>query len=322
MEQTASSWTLQGSAHKTQLNSTGESVDSAADSYPSRETTPTSIVEHGSERHDSVSTEQSRDIESPAQSSHQSHSAHTSPSTTPIKQETSEEYQPTETDQQQHHPHPGRGIHQGSFASHLPEPSLLPSSEDVEVFFNHLEGQPIPFHQYYHHSGTVAPQNTINQAYHQATMSIAHSSAVVTTSMTQPTYETSASYMHSATSPVYVPTTRAPVLTMPGGHQYIQGASPGPHLQSNPHTAALAGAAVWSPQSDSGYAASGGHQRYSAYPPNSPPISSAGMVGRTHSGLGGYPAYVNPAEMGWSQYAADVGRTGTLGRRTPPGKFY
>ncbi|XP_072029907.1 GATA-binding factor 3-like isoform X2 [Amphiura filiformis] len=308
MEQTASSWNLQASAHKTQLNSTGDSAsgDSAIESYPSRETTPTSVTAQ-SERHDSASTEHSRDIDSPSGHSDNSHSTHTSPSATPVSQDNQEGYTTVTSDNPEAHSQtvvPGRGIPQGSFAANLPEPSLLLPSEDVEVFFNHLDRQPAPYHPHYH--STFGSQNPISQAY-QASMS-AH--GAVTASVAQPTYESP--FIHSANSPVYVPSTRAPVLTMQH-HQYLQGASPNPqHPGSNPHAAAAA-AAVWSPQNDASYAATtAGHQRY-AYPPNSPPIST----GRNAIGAYG-SAYISPEIASWSS-SYDVGRPGAIARRSPDG---
>ena len=320
MEQTTTSWDLQASARKTQLNSTGDSGDSAiSESYPSRETSPTS-VKVKSERHDSASTEQSRDIDSPAPSN-ASHSTHTSPSTTPVEQDNQEGY--TSTDNQESASatpqsvaaQPGRvGLPQGSFAANLPEPSLLLPSEDVEVFFNHLDRQPAPYH-HSHYPGAFGSQNPIHQAY-QASMS---APSAATASVSQPTYETApTSFIHSATSPVYVPSTRAPVLTMPHQAYLHQGSSPGvgqQHPSSNPHAAAAA-AAVWSPQNDASYAASSaGHQRYSAYPPNSPPVSS-------RNGIGAYGSspYLSTDIAPWTSF--DMGRGGAMARRSPGKQNY
>ncbi|XP_022083425.1 transcription factor GATA-4-like isoform X2 [Acanthaster planci] len=206
----------------------------------------------------------------------------------------------------------------------LAEPSQLLQSEDVEVFFNHLDRQPSPNsrqHQSHHQclpsEGGLpeAPQQpSLNPHPHQDQFnpSMMYQSPMtnlpsVSAGGIQHSYDNS--FLHSAGSPVYVPTTRPAVLSMPHAHsQYLQAAaptgSPQQAMQGNTHPAA---AAVWSQQSEAGYTATTtSHpsvgQRF-AFPP-SPPITSTGSpltarhASTAHNGLGAY--YVSPEIASWS----------------------
>ncbi|XP_038052147.1 transcription factor GATA-4-like isoform X2 [Patiria miniata] len=200
----------------------------------------------------------------------------------------------------------------------LAEPSQLLQSEDVEVFFNHLDRQPSPNSRPPHQVPNIPephqPLNPVHPHHHQDhyNPSMMYQSPMtnlptVSTGGIQHSYDNT--FLHSAGSPVYVPTTRPAVLSMPHAHsQYLQAAapagSPQQAMQGNTHAAA---AAVWSQQSEGGYTTTTtSHpsvgQRF-AFPP-SPPITSTGspLTARhattAHNGLGAY--YVSPEIASWS----------------------
>ncbi|XP_071804406.1 endothelial transcription factor GATA-2-like isoform X2 [Asterias amurensis] len=207
----------------------------------------------------------------------------------------------------------------------LAEPSELLHSEDVEVFFSHLDRQPSPNNQPQQNllrsenppPAIPEPQTVINPHHHHHQDSHYNTSMMYQSPMTnlpsvsaggiQHSYDNSA-FLHSAGSPVYVPTTRPAVLSMPHAHsQYLQATAPAGSPQQAIQGGSHAAAAVWSQQTDGGYAATTtSHppvgQRF-AFPP-SPPITSTGSpltarhAATAHNGLGAY--YVSPEIASWS----------------------
>ncbi|XP_071943794.1 GATA-binding factor 2-like [Antedon mediterranea] len=186
-----------------------------------------------------------------------------------------------------------RGMPSGVVLGPLSEPSQLLPSEDVEVFFHHLD-QPMPTSST--HSNLTT--STVLADHHHPFSQMYPSQGgipVPTCVGVQPAYETSpASYIHSATSPVYVPTTRPTMLTM--AHQYIQ---PGSAQQQSP---VQSSSHVWSTQADptGTYSANSVNQRFS-FPP-SPPISSG--TSRHHNGLSPYTPYVGTEFSSWTAAAS------------------
>lgn len=152
-------------------------------------------------------------------------------------------------------------------------------------------------------------------------------------SISQQSYE-GASFLHSGSNPVYVPTTRA-TLSMSHSHpQYLQhSSSPGLQSQQPMQVTSHAAAAVWSPQGDPSFTGgSMGHpsmsQRFSF--PSSPPISTAGgALSARHPGTSSgtpnglsYPSYMNPEFASWSSFDGSMtlpphmtGRGAVLTRR-------
>ncbi|NP_001164701.1 gata4 transcription factor [Saccoglossus kowalevskii] len=175
----------------------------------------------------------------------------------------------------------------------LAEPSQLPSSEDVEVFFNHLE-QPSASQSSHSHNHSTSMYQTMSM--HAA----------------PPTYETPTTFIHTGTSPVYVPTTRAMPLPMHAA-PYLQANSATPQSQANSH-------AVWCPsQPESGYTTQTTHPSPRFTFPPSPPITSTGTLAR-HNGLN---PYATPYDIPWTSFPdgtvlhPNVGnRPGSVVRRT------
>ncbi|XP_070533211.1 transcription factor GATA-4-like isoform X1 [Ptychodera flava] len=163
-----------------------------------------------------------------------------------------------------------RGMHHSSIGLSLAEPSQLPSSEDVEVFFNHLD-QP------------TSQTSSHNQTPMYQTMSM-HSAP--------PTYDAPTTFIHTGTSPVYVPTTRP--MPLPMHAQYLQAGTGSSQTQANSH-------AVWCGQADSGYTNTTTHPTVSprfSFPP-SPPITATGTIPRPN----GLNPYASPYDISpWTSF--------------------
>ncbi|XP_077990433.1 transcription factor GATA-4-like [Glandiceps talaboti] len=189
--------------------------------------------------------------------------------------------------------HSIRGMHHSNIGIGLAEPSQLPSSEDVEVFFNHLD-QP------------ATQSSSQNQSQMYQTMSM-HTAP--------PTYETPTTFIHTGTSPVYVPTTRA--MPLPMHAQYLQAGTGTSQAQTNSH-------AVWCGQADGGYTNTTTHPSVSprfSFPP-SPPITTTGTIPRPN----GLNPYASPYDITpWTSFPdgtavtlhpSSVNRAGSVVRRT------
>lgn len=188
---------------------------------------------------------------------------------------------------------------------------LLPN-EEVETFFNHLD-HPVPANRAHdserdsHSSDSdnskLSPPNSMFQNSMHA-MSIPSAGGYHDAPGAN-------SFMHTGTSPVYVPTTRA-VLPM----QYVGNGSG--QTVSSPNTPSM-----WSMQTDAAYSSPNSHPSVSprfafAPSPNSPPSARTDTSFNTSlrpSGISPYPAYMSP-EFSWNyNMALQQGL-----RRTGPGK--
>ncbi|XP_041470087.1 transcription factor GATA-3-like isoform X2 [Lytechinus variegatus] len=240
-----------------------------------------------------------------------------------------------------------RGIpHQVGVGHHQLEHNsiLLPGKEDVEVFFSNLDKNPatgLPHQQYLYPQYHLTSESQM----YQSSGSISLQSAMPPTvspggmpTSQQHGYEASpTSYIHSQSSPVYVPTTRPSFSGMPHPAQFIQHipsvSSPNHQnqsviMQANAHAAA----AVWSPQSDGSGGGGGGgvvggdshHRGYSF--PASPALTTANSPlsgrhpGSTPNGLTGYSPYADPwSSLDGSMLHSSMGRGagGNFGGRRP-----
>ncbi|XP_033123351.1 transcription factor GATA-4-like [Anneissia japonica] len=268
---------------------------------------------------------------SPPTSTGDSQSSHSSPEQDD-RQQLHKEQVKSPPSYQYHYPqHPhtayiARGMPSGLVLGSLAEPSQLLPSEDVEVFFHHLD-QPMPTSSTHSNLTTSAVLTDHHHPFSQ--MYPSQGTIPVPTCVgVQPAYEASpTSYIHSATSPVYVPTTRPAMLTM--AHQYIQpgvtsGTPQQSPVQTSPH--------VWSAQSDptGAYAsnATAVNQRFS-FPPSPPITSGASNLSRHHNGLSPYAPYVGSEFSSWTAAASydplhNVARTSALNRRLDgcPGEMW
>lgn len=158
--------------------------------------------------------------------------------------------------------------------------------------------------------------------------------------ITQHSYDT-ASFINSASNPVYVPTTRASLSMAHPHSQYLpHSSSPGLQGQQPMQVTSHAAAAVWSPQGDpSSYTGSpmvhpSMSQRFSF--PSSPPISTTGgALSARHPGTSSgtpngltYASYMNPEFASWSSFDGSMalhpnmaGRGVGLARRPSSGEL-
>lgn len=169
---------------------------------------------------------------------------------------------------------------------------LLPN-EEVETFFNHLDHPSARVHDSERDSHSSDSDNSKLSPPNNMFQSNMHSMSIPSGSY--PDAPGANSFMHSGTSPVYVPTTRA-VLPM----QYVGNGSG--QTVSSPNTPSM-----WPMQSDSTYSAPNTHPSVSprfafAPSPNSPPSArtdSSFNSALRPSGISPYPAYMSP-EFSWN----------------------
>ena len=228
-----------------------------------------------------------------------------------------------------------RGMPHQVGASHFqPEPhsNILLPKEDVEVFFSNLDKHP----------ATGLQQSYLYPQYHLTNDPTMYQTGGISLQSPMPPtgspggmasqaagYEVSpASYIHSSSNPVYVPTTRPfSGMTHPQFIQHIPTvSSPNQNASVIQGNAAHAAAAVWSPQTDGGaiVGADGHHRGYAFSASPAMTTASSPLPGRhpgsTPNGLTGYSPY---SESLWPPLDGGMlgGRAGgNMPPRRPTGK--